>query len=404
LKIAFVVPWIDIGGVETTMFRLGAALKKHGHSVDVVSAGVEGRWWRRLAEFELSGECLPEAGSFCLDSHAAKVCKYLCSQRYDIVLLNHCLYVAPALSMLPDSMTVIPIVHNDEDQVYRVACANWKSWDIAVGVSPRITAIMRRRVPERETRTICNGVELPTQEQWSARLPFTGELKILFVGRFKHDQKGVLFLPQILAGIQAQGVTAKLTLIGDGPDRNQVVRDLSERCQAGSFEWLSTQPGDEVYRRMLHHHVLLMPSLYEGLGLVALEAQACGCVPVASRLTDVTDVVITDSKTGILCPVGEVQSFVAAAVQLARNPKLWAEMSSAGHDDVATLFTIEIMASQYLDLFAQTRQGGLDRETLRSKQSGIDYSVFGWRGILPYPVRRAARFVRGTSSRIVGRN
>jgi glycosyltransferase involved in cell wall biosynthesis len=396
---------LDIGGVETTVFRLGSELKKRGHSVDVVSAGVHGRWWHRLAEYELGSWCLPEASSFCLLSHAAKVCGFLRSRQYDVVLLNHCLYVAPALSMLPDSMTVMPIVHNDEDQVYKVACANWRSWDVAIGVSPRITAVMRRRLPERETRTICNGVELPTPQQWSGRFPAADELRILFVGRFKHEQKGVLFLPKILAGIQAQGIAAKLTLIGDGPDRDQVLHDLSKSCKPDTFEWLSTQAGDEVYRHMLEHHVLLMPSLYEGLGLVALEAQACGCVPVASRLSDVTDVIIDDSKTGFLCPAGDVQSFVAGAAKLARDPELWTEMSSAAHSRVAKLFTTEIMASQYLELFAQTEHDSSSNNNVpRSRQQSIDYSVFGWRGLLPYPVRRAARFAREASSRILARN
>jgi len=394
VKIAFVVPWVDVGGVETTILRLGCALRQRGHSVDVVSAGIHGKWWDRVAENGLGNWCLPETDSLCLVSHAAKVCRFLRLRQYDVVLLNHCLYVAPALSMLPDSMTVIPIVHNDDDQVYKVACANWKSWNIAVGVSPRITAVMRRRVPERETKTICNGVELPSPQSWSNRHPLTNELKILFVGRFIHNQKGVFFLPQILAGLQAQGVAAKLTLIGEGPDRQKVMHRLTELCQPDSFEWLSTQPSDEVYRCMLTHHVLLMPSLYEGLGIVALEAQACGCVPIASLLSDITDVIIADSRTGFLCPVGNVYSFVAAAVRLARNHELWKQMSMTAHDHVARLFTTDIMASQYLELFARAQHGVFASSTPRSRQPRIDLSVFGVRGLLPYPVRQAARFAR----------
>ena len=394
VKIAFVVPWMDIGGVETTVLRLGSALRHRGHSVDVVSAGVQGRWWNRVAECGLGSWCFPEAKSLCLVTHAARVCKFLRERQYDIVLLNHCLYVAPALSMLPDSMTVIPIVHNDEDQVYEVACANWKSWDVAVGVSPRITAVMGRRVPERETRTICNGVELPNPQQWSRRVPLKSELKIVFVGRFVHKQKGVLFLPQILAGLQAQEIAARLTLIGDGPDRDEVMRGLAELCRPGSFEYLATRSSDEVYRCMLTHHVLLMPSLYEGLGVAAMEAQACGSVPIASHLSGVTDVVISDSRTGFLCPVGDVQSFIAAAARLFRNPQLWEQMSAAAHSHIAENFTTDAMASQYLQLFAQAQDGVFANKARRSSEPKTDFTVFGFRGFLPYPVRRAARVAR----------
>jgi glycosyltransferase involved in cell wall biosynthesis len=293
--------------------------------------------------------------------------------------------VASALSLLPESMKVIPVVHNDEEWVYRVASANWKAWDVAVGVSKRVTEVMNACVPQRETRTILNGVELPEKEDLHQRR--TGEFKMLFVGRLTHGQKGVLFLPQILARVRAQGIDATLTVIGDGPDQEELHRHFKESCPTGSFVIVPPQTGDSVYDSMISHHVLIVPSFYEGLGVVALEAQACGCVPIASMLPGVTDISIADGKTGLLCSVGDVAGFAAQSVRLASDRLLWQEMSVAGQKRIAEGFTTEIMASKYIELFEEARRGHFARGNKRFRVP-IDFSIYGWRGVVPNRLRR----------------
>src|SRR5262249_50300450 len=150
----------------------------------------------------IRGWCFEEGDSFCPISHAVKVCRFLRSQHYDVVLLNHCIQIAPAVSLLPETMTVIPVVHNDEDWVYHVACASARAWDVAVGVSARVSEVMKARLPQCQIRTIVNGVDLPyTQDRRSHSGP-AGEFNMLFVGRLAHEQKGVLLLPEILAGVR----------------------------------------------------------------------------------------------------------------------------------------------------------------------------------------------------------
>jgi glycosyltransferase involved in cell wall biosynthesis len=387
LKIAFVVSRIDIGGMEVFIFRLGRALALRGHSVDVISAGIQGAWWSRVAEHGLGGWSFLEAKSFCPISHAVRLCRFLRSQRYDVVLLNHCIQIAPALSLLPESMIVIPVVHNDEEWVYRVACANWRAWDVAVGVSERVAKKMKSRVPQRETKTILNGVDVPGTGERFSNSGSNAVFKMLFIGRLAHKQKGVLLLPQILANVLAKGINARLTVIGDGPDQCELQQRLKQFCPAKNFSVVPTQSGDAVYRSMLSHHALLMPSFYEGLGMVALEAQACGCVPIASMLPGVTDVTIADRKTGFLCAAGDTASIVASVVQLASDKRLWERMSVAAQQRIAEEFTIEVMTSKYLELFSLAQQGYFVRETKRCEVP-IDFSIYGWRGVVPNGVRR----------------
>jgi glycosyltransferase involved in cell wall biosynthesis len=368
---------------------------ERGHCVDVVSAGVKGAWWDRVAQNGLGAWHIAETESFCPMSHAVKVCHFLRSQQYEVVLLNHCHQVAPALSLLPDATAVIPVIHNHHKQVYDVACLNWQAWDIAIGVSERISSEMRTRVPKRTIRTIHYGVELPTAHEWSSRARLGAEFKMLYIGRLAHEQKGIFFLPEILAGVRAQGVNATLTVVGEGPDKQQLQRRLTEMCQLGTFVVLPTQISAEIYRLLLGHHVLLMPSFYEGLPIMLLEAQACGCVPIASNLPGVTDVPIEHGKTGFLCPVADVSAFVTACALVASTLGPWDALSRAAHDQVVERFTTEIMAQKYLGLFAEVRAMGSANRKPRSKNRMLDTSVFGWRGFVPNRLRRAARSLSG---------
>jgi glycosyltransferase involved in cell wall biosynthesis len=391
---------MEVGGVEMFILRLGRALMKRGHLVDVVSAGIKGAWWDRVGDEGFGHRYFAEEGSFCPVSHAVKVCRFLRSQCYDIVLLNHCVQVAPALSLLPDEMVVIALAHNDHKCTYEVACANWKAWDVGVGVGERVASVMQSRVPERKIKIIPYGVELPDPQQWSSRATLADEFKMLFVGRLAHEQKGIFCLPKILADIRAQGIEATLTVVGDGPDRQDLRQRFNEVCAPGTFTLLPPQCSDDVYRSMLAHHIFLMPSFYEGLPIAALEAQACGCVPIASLLDGVTDFAIADGETGFLCPVSNVSCFVAAAIRVARDRGLWQEMSLAAHERIAEKFTTDLMASRYLELFEQVQTGAFARETPRSRGPRIDFSVYGWRGLAPNSARQVARKARRTWAHI----
>lgn len=89
---------------------------------------------------------------------------------------------------------------------------------------------------------------------------------------------------------------------------------------------------DALYRRAL---ACAVPSRYEGFGLPALEAMARGCPVVASNATSLPEVV---GSAGTLVPVGDVEAWARALVEVAREPELRAVMSVRGRSR-ATTFT-----------------------------------------------------------------
>lgn len=105
---------------------------------------------------------------------------------------------------------------------------------------------------------------------------------IVFVGRLVSD-KGVDLLLRALALLRAGGRTPTLSIIGSGPEEaalRRQVQTLGLQRQVGFAGRLVGQP---LVRALNAHRVVAVPSLWEEpFGLVALEALACGCLPVVA--------------------------------------------------------------------------------------------------------------------------
>ena len=84
-------------------------------------------------------------------------------------------------------------------------------------------------------------------------------------------------------------------------------------------------------------HVLLMPSELESFGLVALEAMACGVVPVATRVGGVPEL-ITDGEDGYLEAVGDIAAQAARVVALLTDDALHYRMAEAGRWNASERF------------------------------------------------------------------
>lgn len=99
----------------------------------------------------------------------------------------------------------------------------------------------------------------------------------------------------------------------------------------------------EVYQDM---DILLFPTVREGFGLAAVEAMACG-LPVVATNSSALPEVVTDGKGGCLCPVGDVEAFVAAIQALAEDAGLRQRMGAFNRAEVEQRFTLSQMVAEY---------------------------------------------------------
>lgn len=143
------------------------------------------------------------------------------------------------------------------------------------------------------------------------------------------------------------------------------------RCLGPDFElWYTGSPdyfGSTIIPRNMTHigrlegdaalvaayrdaDALLFPSRLEGLSLVALEAQACGLPVLTTDVASMPEVII-DNKTGVLCPIDEVEAFVTAARFLRDQPARWRQMSEQARYRATLFFGEEIALQHWISIY-----------------------------------------------------
>jgi glycosyltransferase involved in cell wall biosynthesis len=389
MKIALSVADMSVGGIANFVLNLSQSLTEAGHEV-IVIAQRPGVWWSRLAESGIHGYCLPRRRWDSVQQTARRFAAYLTVQQVDLLLVNIGIdnrIPMLALHRLPDRLPVALVLHNDRPEVYALAAVNAAAWHCAVAVSPKVQQVAQTHFPQKAIYWILHGIALPTPEQLRARVGWRVPLQLLFVGRLDDAQKGIFRLPRLLQHCREQGLPVHLTVIGDGPDRAAVATLCQTVGVTDLVDWVGFQAQEIVLAQMRAHHLLLLPSNFEGLGLVIQEAQANGCVPVASRLPGVTDTIIADGINGKLIEPTEIVNFVAT-IRNFLNAAEWQQCSQAGIAQARQHYGIGRMMEQYVALFDALGQGAHPLLVTRSSLRKQRVTPFTWRDYLVQPLRR----------------
>ena len=179
---------------------------------------------------------------------------------------------------------------------------------------------------------------------------------VLFVGRITR-QKGV---PQLLRAVRHIDPAVQVVLCAGAPDTPEIdreFRDLYEelsRVRAG-VHWIPQMlPRPEVIQLLTHATVFVCPSVYEPLGIVNLEAMACGTPVVASRVGGIPEVV-EDGVTGLLVPLDDdFESGLARALDaVAGDPEAARRMGEAGRERAVGEFGWDAVARRTVRLYGE---------------------------------------------------
>ena len=391
MRIALVTYALYVGGMESFLFALARGLRARGMDVEFVISEDIGEWHDRPAREAFVTHAVLPSSWHGRHWHARKVLQKLHS--YDVLLLNHARAAQAVTGIVSEQTAIIAVLHNDIDHIYRVGLSAAHNLDAIVCVGPRVRAeAAHRGAPESRTLLIPYGVPVP--QRWPKADEATADrpLRVLFLGRVHDEQKGVFFLPSIVALATAMGCRLRFDLIGEGPDLPALRTQFGQQCPDLDVHLHGALPHDHAMRTLAESDVLLMPSRYEGLPIALLEAMARGVVPVASLLPGITDFPVRHGQSGLLLPVGDVEGFAAALVELADAPRR-RRMSEAAWADAHEQFSEERMCQHYADLIARTVA---DRRAGRSppRNHRVETSLFGIEYYVPSRILEGARKVR----------
>jgi len=169
-----------------------------------------------------------------------------------------------------------------------------------------------------------------------------GEKLLIHLSNFR-PVKRVLDCIRILAEVR-NSVPARLLMAGDCPDRGPAEHLARSLKVDRHVMFLGKQ--NHVERLIPLAHVLLMPSEMESFGLAALEAMACGVVPVATRVGGVPEL-ITDGEDGYLEAVGDIAAQAARVVALLSDDALHWRLAKAGRWNAGERFCTDRIIPLY---------------------------------------------------------
>jgi glycosyltransferase involved in cell wall biosynthesis len=192
-------------------------------------------------------------------------------------------------------------------------------------------------------RSIPNGV--PTPDWGSFLRPPNAGFVVGAVGRF-HAQKGF----DVLIRAVAQLPGAQLVLVGDGEERMALERLAGD---LGISDRMVVTGWTEAASACLNSFdVVAIPSRYEGLPLVLLEAMLSGCAIVATGVGSILDA-LHDGATGLVVPVDNAEALANALRQLRDDPGLRVRLGAAARESAQRQFTAAAMARAYERLYEE---------------------------------------------------
>ena len=208
-----------------------------------------------------------------------------------------------------------PAVIDREEQEYEQADC------ITVPSAFVMRSFIERGVPQHKLRLLPYGVNLSRFQPVATPAP--DRFDVLFVGALSL-QKGVTYLLQAFARIQHPAKT--LTFAGSAPP--SIINWLQQhQLWPEQARCLGHVAQGTLQEHMSKSHVMVLPSIQEGFGMVMAQAMACGCPVIASQHTGAEDL-FQDGEEGYIVPARDVDALTQRLQQLADEPTLRQQMGA----------------------------------------------------------------------------
>ena len=339
---------MDIGGAERIVYQLSSDLKDEFDSVHVASTG--GLW-----ESELAAQGIQHHKILDIDSkNPVTVLKLLFSihqiikqKGITIVHTHHRMaaFYIRLLKLVHPKLIHVYTAHNvfkDKLPLYGFALKNAKS----VAVGEAVNKNLKEDVGITDSRVIYNGVVLKeTDEQVDEIISYDG-IKLGCIARLS-EQKGLTYLLDAMSLLTIKDI--RLFIVGEGELREELENKVKELNLQDSVTFLGYRK--DIVECINSFDFCVLPSVFEGFGLVAIEAFMNSKTIVATDIPGLNEVVT--NKNGVLVPAKDPAALASAIDKLATDATLRQELASQAKKDYENRFSYPMFLENYRALYRE---------------------------------------------------
>jgi glycosyltransferase involved in cell wall biosynthesis len=179
--------------------------------------------------------------------------------------------------------------------------------------------------------------------------PPAGRPRVLCVGRLV-PEKGQSVLLEAFARLTERGVAAELELVGYGPSRERLERLARRLGLADRVTFAGAVGQDAIAEHYRDASVFCLPSFWEGIPVVLMEAMACRRPVIATAVAGVRELV-RDGETGLLVSPGRADELADALERLLGDADLRRRMGAQGRRYVTRHYDLDALSGALADLF-----------------------------------------------------
>lgn len=364
LPLAFVITELDFGGAERCLVRLASGLDRGRFSPTVYCLAPRPMAGQDRLVQQLEAAAVPvrflglrRAWQFPLALFRLRRCW---SRRPPAVVQSFLFHanvvsaMAPPRAARPAIVTGVRVADPARGR-QRIEAWTSRRVDRVVCVSRSVADYCARQAgfPREKLTVIPNGIDV--QAYPTRRCPIPPELvghgrrMLLFVGRL-HPQKAVDWLLSLAPDLLARLPDHDLLLVGQGPQQAELQQIVTAAGLANRVHFAGWRPDIPVL--LAACDLLLLPSRWEGMPNIVLEAMASGR-PVAATCADGVRELLGDQAEMQTADFGDRERFLANAVRLVRDQELAQRIGQANRRRAATRFSRQAMIRAYEELYQQ---------------------------------------------------
>ncbi len=363
IKVLQLIEGLNLGGAETKLMELVAHMDRDRFETVVCSLGMGDRIREEFEKVNVEFITMPRQRR--IDPALIfKVAKLIRQKQIDIVMTT--LFYADVLGALAGKFSRPKAVFSWET----ISAPEWLlphrllAYRFAIRFCTRVISVShatakwlveKRGVPAKKVVVIPYGVNLDLYKagenpELRKKLGIEPDARVVGVVARLHPQKGHRYLIEAAPGIVARHPKTKFVIVGDGELREELKNLARQRGVAEHFMFLGFRK--DVKDLLRTFDVFCLPSLYEGLPNVVLEAMATA-KPVVATAVDGTPELIVNDETGYLVPPADPQALVEKISLLLENPERARAMGRNGAQRVEAEFSLEKQVRGFQELYQE---------------------------------------------------